>query len=140
VLSQQGVYSAKSAYVGFFIGSTTFRPWERIWKSWAPRKCKFCLWLVAHGRCWTAEQHPHRCFLCDQEETSNHLLVYCVFAWQFWFNILKVVGLQNYWKGDGAGPAEQGPAPDLARGVDGTMTGEVRRVVLQGAAGRGDQH
>jgi hypothetical protein len=43
-------------------------------------------------------------------------------------------------EGDGAGPAEQGPAPDLARGVDDTVTGEVRRVVLQGAAGRGDRH
>jgi hypothetical protein len=43
-------------------------------------------------------------------------------------------------EGNGAGPAEQGPAPDLARGVDGTVTGEVRRVELQGAAGRGDRH
>jgi hypothetical protein len=42
--------------------------------------------------------------------------------------------------GGGAGPAGQGLAPDLARLVDGTVTGEVRRVVLLGAAGRGDRH
>jgi hypothetical protein len=33
LLSPSGIYSAKSAYEGFFIGSTSFRPWERIWKS-----------------------------------------------------------------------------------------------------------
>ena len=33
--SSSGQYSAKSAYEGFFIGSTQFGPYERIWKSWA---------------------------------------------------------------------------------------------------------
>jgi hypothetical protein len=42
--------------------------------------------------------------------------------------------------GGGAGPAGQGPAPDLAKGVGGTVTGEARRVVLLGAASRGDRH
>jgi hypothetical protein len=63
--------------------------------------CKFFMWLVAHGRCWTADwlakkglPHPHRCLLCDQEGTLNHLLVSCVFALQFWFNILRTVGLR----------------------------------------------
>ena len=32
-LSSNGIYSAKSAYDGFFLGSTLFGPWERIWKS-----------------------------------------------------------------------------------------------------------
>jgi hypothetical protein len=50
LLSSSGSYSAKSAYVGFFLGATTFKPWERIWKTWSPSKCKFFMWLVAHGR------------------------------------------------------------------------------------------
>jgi hypothetical protein len=29
-LSSNGKYSAKSAYDGFFLGSTLFGPWERI--------------------------------------------------------------------------------------------------------------
>jgi hypothetical protein len=60
-------YSAKTAYEGFFLGATTFRSWEKIWKSWAPAKCSF-LWLVAHNRCWTADRlarqslpHPEHC-------------------------------------------------------------------------------
>jgi len=76
-------YSAKSAYESLFIGATSFRPWERIWKSWAPNKCKFFMWLAADNRCWTADRlsrrnlpHPEHCPLCDQaEETIDHLLV-----------------------------------------------------------------
>lgn len=50
-LSNSGQYSAKSTYEGFFLGSMLFRPYERIWKTWAPPKCRFFLWLVAHNRC-----------------------------------------------------------------------------------------
>ena len=70
-LSPTGQYSAKSAYEHIFQGSTLFRPWERIWKTWPPGKCKF-LWLVEHDRCWTADRLAHRglpcsesCLLCD---------------------------------------------------------------------------
>ena len=31
-----GSYSARSAYARFFVGSTTFEPSKRLWKSWAP--------------------------------------------------------------------------------------------------------
>jgi len=59
------------------------------------------MWLVAHRRCWTADRlarrnlpHPARCPLCDQvEEDIQHLLVGCVFARQFWFDLLRQVGL-----------------------------------------------
>ncbi|WVZ62943.1 hypothetical protein U9M48_012631 [Paspalum notatum var. saurae] len=42
-LSPNGHYSAKSAYEGFFLGATLFEPWKKIWKSWAPPKCRFFL-------------------------------------------------------------------------------------------------
>ena len=57
------------------------------------RKMQIFMWLVAHGRCWTAGRlakkglpHPHKCLLCHQEETLNHLLVSCVFSQQAWFS------------------------------------------------------
>jgi len=89
---------------GFFLESTFFGPYERIWKSWAPPKCRFFMWLVAHDRCWTADRlarwglpHPAQCPLCDQEEeTINHLLVSCVFARQFWFYLLQHFGIQQF--------------------------------------------
>jgi len=102
-LSSNGKYSAKSAYDGFFLGSTLFGPWERIWKSWAPLKCRFFMWLVAHNRCWTADRlvrrglpHPEYCPLCDQEdETIDHLLVSCVFEREFRFFLFRQFGLQT---------------------------------------------
>jgi len=58
---------------------------------------------VAHNRCWTADRlarrglpHPEKCPFCDQEEeTINHLLVSCVFARQFWYYLLRQVGLHS---------------------------------------------
>jgi len=100
-LSGSGVYTAKSAYDALFEGAISFAPYERIWKSWAPPKCRFFMWLAAHNRCWTADRlarrgltHPDRCLLCDQEEENiQHLLIGCVFARQFWFELLQIVGL-----------------------------------------------
>jgi hypothetical protein len=102
-LSSNGRYSAKSAYMGLFLGSTTFGHYERVWRSWAPPKCCFFIWLVAQNRCWTADRlakrglnHPIRCPLCDQQgETLNHLLVNCVFSRIFWYNLLRKFGLHS---------------------------------------------
>jgi len=64
----------------FFIGAIQFKPWEKIWKSWASGKCKFFMWLVAHDKCWMADRlarkglpHPEHCLLCDQEA-----ICYCI--------------------------------------------------------------
>jgi hypothetical protein len=102
-LSSSETYSAKSAYGALFEGSLSFAPYERIWKSSAPPKCHFFMWLVAHDRCWTTDKlarrglpHPDRCLLCDQEEESvQHLLLGCVFARQFWLNILQSIVLAS---------------------------------------------
>jgi hypothetical protein len=96
-------YSAKEAYECFFLGSIDFEPFQRIWKTWAPPKCRFFLLLAAHNKCWTADRlarhgmtHPDKCPLCDQEEeTIDHLLISCAFSRQFWFSFLGRVNLQG---------------------------------------------
>jgi hypothetical protein len=101
--SASGQFSTKLAYRTLLQGVTYFEPAERVWKSWAPSKCKFFMWLVEHNRCWTSDKlakrgmdHPERCPLCDQhEETINHLLTACVFARQVWTGLLQAVGLQE---------------------------------------------
>uniref|UniRef100_A0A0A9D4A3 Reverse transcriptase zinc-binding domain-containing protein n=1 Tax=Arundo donax TaxID=35708 RepID=A0A0A9D4A3_ARUDO len=101
VHSTSGSYSSQSAYRCYFLGSISFEPWQRLWKTWVPLRCKFFLWLAIRNRCWTADRlgrrnlpHPAKCLLCDQEEeTVQHLLVSCVFARQAWFSILTKVGL-----------------------------------------------
>jgi hypothetical protein len=59
-LSSTGQYSARSAYTALFQGDVFFEPVERIWKSWAPGKCKFFMWLVEHNKCWTADRLARR--------------------------------------------------------------------------------
>jgi hypothetical protein len=81
-----GEFSTKSAYEALFLGAILFEPSKLICSNWAPRKCKFFLWLVAHNRCWTADgfarrglPHPEHCPFCDQEdETIQHLLCSCL--------------------------------------------------------------
>lgn len=94
--TSSGEYSAKSAYKWFLAGSTLFELTERIWKSWAPPRCKLFVWLTSLNRCWTADtlarrglDHQESCPLCDQqEETVQHILVSCVFARDIWFQVL----------------------------------------------------
>jgi hypothetical protein len=51
VHDSSGVYTCKSAYTAYFQGSITFEPWKRLWKSWAPGKCKTFLWLAIRKAC-----------------------------------------------------------------------------------------
>jgi hypothetical protein len=83
--------------------ASSFGHYKRVWRSWAPQKCRFFIRLVAHNRCWTADRlakrglnHPTRCPLCDQEPKSiNHLLASCVFTRVFWYNLLRKLGLHS---------------------------------------------
>jgi hypothetical protein len=89
--SSSGMYSSKSACERFFVGALEFEPAKRIWKSWAPPRCKYFLWLAALDRCWTADrlahrglEHPDKCVLCDQQdETIQHILLARVFLETF---------------------------------------------------------
>jgi hypothetical protein len=96
-------FSSKSCYKALFMGSITFEPWKRLWKTWTPPKCKFFLWLTIRNRCWTADRlqkrgldDPEVCPLCDQElENIQHLFCNCIFARQFWHCILSSLRLAN---------------------------------------------
>ena len=46
-----GLFSTWSAYRSYFVGSIPFEPWKRLWKSWAPGKCKTFVWLAMRNRC-----------------------------------------------------------------------------------------
>ncbi|GJM95772.1 hypothetical protein PR202_ga12550 [Eleusine coracana subsp. coracana] len=102
-LDASGIYSSKSAYKAFHNRAIMFEPWRRVWKSWAPPKCKMFLWLAIRNRCWTADRlarwslpHLAQCPLCNQEdEMVQHLLTSCVFARQFWFKLLEPLGQQD---------------------------------------------
>lgn len=98
-----GQYSASSAYKALCYGQTSIPGARELWKSRAPNKCKFYLWLVIHGRCWTShrlQRHglPHHgpCALCSQEaEELNHLLAGCVTSREIWYKVLRRCGWQQ---------------------------------------------
>nr|ABA97942.1 retrotransposon protein, putative, LINE subclass [Oryza sativa Japonica Group] len=94
-----GEYSSWSAYRALLSGRIHFE-YKPIWKSWAPPRCCYFLWLVALNRCWTADclrshglSHPACCVLCDQsDETIDHLLVACPESRQLWWIALRAIG------------------------------------------------
>jgi hypothetical protein len=53
--SANGTFSVSSAYNLYFIANTRFACANAMWKSKAPMKCKFFMWLAVHRRCLTAD-------------------------------------------------------------------------------------
>jgi hypothetical protein len=71
--TSSGQFSSRSCYKAIFMGSIIFEPWKRLWKYWAPPKCKYFLWLAIRNKCWTSDRlerrgldHPVSCLFCDQ--------------------------------------------------------------------------
>jgi hypothetical protein len=93
-LSENGSYSTKLTYEVFFVGTIQFSPWKRVWRSWAPPKCKLFIWLALKNKVWN-------CVLQTglQSEASHtlqpDLFVSCVFTKQVWFLILQGLGLSS---------------------------------------------
>jgi hypothetical protein len=78
-------YSVQSYYLGMFHGSIAMAGALEVWKSRAPAKCRFFLWLAVRDRCWTADRLERRAPLgmpfCDQaQESITHLLLGCILA------------------------------------------------------------
>jgi hypothetical protein len=101
--SPSGQYSAASAYNALFLGQCSLLGAKELWKTKAPNKCRFFVWLALQGRCWTAArrlkhdlQNNGTCVLCCQvTETCGHLLAACSFSRQVWFFILSRFGFQQ---------------------------------------------
>ena len=99
--TNNGQYSAKSAYLMLHQGSATFPGHKLIWQTWAPLKVKIFLWLAFRQRHWTADRRARHglethtnCPLCDQEpETSDHLFASCTVTLQVWFAIFATLGV-----------------------------------------------
>jgi hypothetical protein len=53
--STDGNFSTNSAYSMFFAANIRFPCDGAIWKSKAPARCKFFMWLVVHQHCLTAD-------------------------------------------------------------------------------------
>jgi hypothetical protein len=83
-----GCFSTPSAYRALFTGQSAVLGAKELWKSRAPNKCRFFVWLLLHGRCWTSDrlfshglQDYRDCALCNQSaEVLDHLILSCPLA------------------------------------------------------------
>lgn len=91
-LTQNGQYSAVSAYKAQFLGSARQPRIAALWNAWAPPKCKFFAWLILQNRIWSSDRlaqrgwdHSPTCPLCRcAMETSHHMLAECRFTRRIW--------------------------------------------------------
>jgi hypothetical protein len=81
-LTASGQYSSK--FAAFFVGTIKFAPWRQVYKTWAPLRCKFFIWLALNNRCWMADRlakrglpHPAACPFCDQAEETICWIICC---------------------------------------------------------------
>jgi hypothetical protein len=87
-LTPNGCYSASSAYKVQFLSALPCQFGKIVWKTWAPPKCRFFVWLAVQNRLWTADRlakrgwpHPSTCQLCRcSPETARHILFECRFS------------------------------------------------------------
>lgn len=92
-----GAYTAHSAYMIQFEGSTRFQLDDILWKSDATMKCKIFSWLAILGKCLIADNlarrgwpHNSSCALClASPETPVHLLTTCPYAIELWILVLR---------------------------------------------------
>jgi hypothetical protein len=95
--TMDGQYTSRSCYDTLFQGAIISGSWRLNWKSWAPPRVKFFIWLACLDKCWTGERlarrglpHAPRCPLCDQSvETMTHLLIGCSFSMTIWYEVLS---------------------------------------------------
>lgn len=99
-----GAYTTKSAYRALFYTEVAVADTRELWRTRAPNKCIFFIWLALHERCWTSDRlqrHGLRddnfCALCDQEpETLHHLLLFCAYSREVWHKCFRRYGFAYF--------------------------------------------
>ena len=77
-------------------------PWKCIWSTKAPKRLSFFLWTAARGSILTIDNLVLRrlplvnwCCMCwCDEETVDHILLHCKFAYALWSEVFLIFGIQ----------------------------------------------
>ena len=94
-------FTVRSYYSCLNVPSPQQFPWKGIWKSKAPPRVAFFVWMVAWGKILTNDNLRKRriilvdwCCLCKNAgESSDHLFLHCSMAKQLWDSILTLFGM-----------------------------------------------
>jgi hypothetical protein len=101
VPSRKGLFEVKSFYQMLSLcGSVSF-PWKSVWKSKAPPRVAFFVWLAVHSKILTLDNLGrrglvvvNRCWLCEMDgESVDHLLIHCAVARDLWNAFFARFGL-----------------------------------------------
>nr|CAN60781.1 hypothetical protein VITISV_022451 [Vitis vinifera] len=100
--NKNGTFSVKSFYSSLSRGIKTPFPARTIWTPWVLIRASFFGWEAAWSRLLTTDRLkrfgrsiPNRCFLCkNEEETIDHLLLFCEKTRMLWLLILSLFGVQ----------------------------------------------
>ena len=91
-------FSVKVMYKGYDISLAFDFPYRLIWNPVIPPKIGIFTWEAAWGKMLTLDNlkrrgmtFANRCFLCEDEETIDHLLIYCKSAKMLWDLFLSIV-------------------------------------------------
>lgn len=90
-----GDFSVQSAYSILSAGRTSCPLGKIIWKSRAPVRCKFFMFLAVRNACLTADnlqrrgwKHAPICHLCSKDgESCQHIFQACTFSQQVWVKV-----------------------------------------------------
>jgi hypothetical protein len=96
----KGSFTSKSVYLAHYASATQCGLAKKIWRSWAPLRCKIVAWLFIRERVWTANRlakrglpHNDKCVFCNtSEEDPQHLFVGCAVINIIWNSILRWSG------------------------------------------------
>ncbi|KAJ9708014.1 hypothetical protein PVL29_000195 [Vitis rotundifolia] len=99
---KNGTFSVKSFYSSLSRGIKSPFPARSIWTPWVPIRASFFGWEAAWSRLLTTDRLkrfgwsiPNRCFLCKiEEESTDHLLLFCEKARMLWLLIFSLFGVQ----------------------------------------------
>lgn len=91
-LTNDGAYSARSAYLLQFEGMIKSPIYNSVWRGWAPAKCKIFLWMALQRKILTADvlllrgrDNNYFCPLCMRcLETAAHLFSECSWSTRVW--------------------------------------------------------
>ena len=99
--NKNGTFSVKSFYSSLSRGIRLPFPARTIWMPWVPIRANFFGWEAAWSRLLTIDRLkrfgwsiPNRCYLCkNEEETTDHLLLFCEKARMLWLMIFSLFGV-----------------------------------------------
>ena len=101
-LNRSGAFNVHSFYTSLLAAPLVSFPWKSIWYVKVPKRMAFFLWTDARGGLLTIDNHVNKklplvnwCCLCRcEEETVDHLLIHCKYAYTLWSEVLRFFGVQ----------------------------------------------